>query len=128
MYRYVLRRLLLTIPVILGAIFLVFTIMSLTPGDPGTLILGMTADKEDIEALNRELGYDKPFLVRFFNYLADIIFRFDFGDSYRTRTPVFQEIFQRFPNTFYLAVGSMALSSILGISLGISQPCASIPS
>ena len=112
MYRYVLRRLLLTIPVILGAIFLVFTIMSLTPGDPGTLILGMTADKEDIEALNRELGYDKPFLVRFFNYLADIIFRFDFGDSYRTRTPVFQEIFQRFPNTFYLAVGSMALSSI----------------
>jgi len=93
--------------------------MSLTPGDPGTLILGMTADKEDIAALNRELGYDQPFLVRFANYLKDIVLHFDFGNSYRTRTPVFNEIFQRFPNTLYLAAGSMALSSILGISLGI---------
>ena len=105
MYRYVLRRLLVTVPVLLGAIFLVYSIMSLTPGDPGTLILGMTADKEDIAALNRELGYDQPFLVRFANYLKDIVLHFDFGNSYRTRTPVFNEIFQRFPNTLYLAAG-----------------------
>ncbi|MGI6642428.1 MAG: ABC transporter permease [Bacillota bacterium] len=119
MYRYVLRRLLLTIPVLLGAIFLVYAIMSLTPGDPGTLILGMTAPKEDIDALNRALGYDKPFPIRFLNYLGDIVLRFDFGNSYRTRTPVFQEIFQRFPTTFYLALSSIALSSIFGISQGI---------
>lgn len=119
MYRYVIKRLLLTIPVLIGAIFLVYAIMALTPGDPGTLILGITADKEDIAALNSELGFDKPFLVRFFNYLKDIVLHFDFGDSYRTRTPVFNEILQRFPYTFYLALGSIALSSIIGISLGI---------
>ncbi|MGI5970702.1 MAG: ABC transporter permease [Oscillospiraceae bacterium] len=119
MYRYVLKRLLLTIPVLLGAILLVYAIMALTPGDPGTLILGMTADKADIAALNHELGYDKPFIVQFFDYLKNIVLRFDFGDSYRTRTPVFNEILARFPTTFILALASMALSSIIGISLGI---------
>ena len=93
--------------------------MSLTPGDPGTLILGMTADKADIAKLNAEFGYDQPFFIRFVNYLKDIFLHFDFGDSYRTRTPVFDEILVRFPNTFYLAVTSMVLSSILGISMGI---------
>ena len=119
MHKYVINRLLLTIPVLIGAIFLVFAIMSLTPGDPGTLILGMTADKADIAKLNAEFGYDQPFLIRFVNYLKDIILHFDFGNSYRTRTPVFDEILVRFPNTFYLAVTSMVLSSILGISMGI---------
>jgi peptide/nickel transport system permease protein len=119
MYKYVLKRLLLTIPVILGAVFLVFTIMSLTPGDPGTLILGITADKTDIAKLNAEFGYDKPFLIRFFNYIKDIVFHFDFGISYRTRTPVFNEILIRFPHTLKLALFSISLSSLLGISLGI---------
>lgn len=119
MYKYVLKRLVLTIPVLIGAAFLVFAIMSLTPGDPGTLILGMTADKEDVAKLNAEFGYDQPFLIRFFNYLKDIVLHFDFGNSYRTRTPVFNEILARFPNTFYLALSSIILSSVLGISLGI---------
>jgi peptide/nickel transport system permease protein len=119
MFRYVVTRLLLTVPVLVGAAFLVFTIMSLTPGDPGTLILGMTAKQEDIAKLNTELGYDQPFFVRFFNYTKEIVLHFNFGDSYRTRKPVFAEILVRFPNTFYLAVASMILSSILGICLGI---------
>ncbi|MBI9048753.1 MAG: ABC transporter permease [Anaerolineaceae bacterium] len=119
MHKYIVKRLLLTIPVLIGAAFLVFTIMSLTPGDPGTLILGMTADKADIATLNAEFGYDQPFLIRFINYLKDIVFHFDFGVSYRTRTPVFTEIMSRFPNTFYLAVSSMILSALLGVSLGI---------
>jgi len=79
----------------------------------------MTAKPEDIAALNADFGYDQPFLIRFFNYIRDIVLRFDFGTSYRTRTPVFNEIFARFPNTFKLALGSMIISSILGISLGI---------
>jgi peptide/nickel transport system permease protein len=119
MYKYVFNRLLLTIPVLIGAAFLVFTIMSLTPGDPGTLILGITADKQDIAKLNHELGYDRPFMVRFFNYMKNIVVHFDFGISYRTHTPVYNEILSRFPNTFYLAVSSIIVSSILGISLGI---------
>ena len=56
------------IPVLLGVSFLVFTILSLTPGDPGSIILGITARPEDIAALNAEFGYDQPFFTRFFRY------------------------------------------------------------
>ena len=65
MTKYVAKRLLYMIPVLLGVAFLVFSILSLTPGDPGSIILGITASKEDIAALNAEFGYDKPFLIRF---------------------------------------------------------------
>ena len=58
MHKYVIKRLLYMIPVLLGVAFLVFTILSLTPGDPGSIILGITAKPEDIAALNAEFGYD----------------------------------------------------------------------
>ncbi len=119
MYKYVIKRLLFTIPVLFGAIFLVFTIMYLTPGDPGTLILGITAKQADIDALNHELGYDQPFFTQFFNYIKDMVTAFDFGESYRTGLPVFDEILARFPCTFWLALLSMIFSSIIGIILGI---------
>ncbi len=114
-----LKRLLYMIPVLLGVSLLVFTILSLTPGDPGSIILGITAKKEDIAALNAEFGYDKPFLVRYFNYIRDFILHFDLGTSYATRQPVLDSILARFPNTFMLALSSMIVSSILGISMGI---------
>ena len=117
--KFVIKRLLLTIPVLLGTIFLVFVIMSLTPGDPGTLILGITAMPEDIARLNHEFGYDRPFIIRYLNYVKDIVTRFDFGRSYLSRTPVFDEILMRFPNTLRLALISIAFSSTIGISLGI---------
>ena len=119
MYKYVIKRILLTIPVLLGAVFLVFTIMYLTPGDPGTLILGITAKPEDIAALNHKLGADLPFFEQFFNYLKGIVLHFDFGTSYRSGKPVFDSILSRFPTTFQLALWSMLLSSVLGIALGI---------
>lgn len=119
MYKYVIKRLLFTIPVLFGAIFLVFTIMHLTPGDPGRLILGITAKQADIDALNHQLGVDQPFFVQFFNYIKDMVTQFDFGTSYRTGLPVFDEILARFPNTFWLALWSMILSSVVGIALGI---------
>lgn len=119
MYKYVIKRILLTIPVLFGAIFLVFSIMQLTPGDPGTLILGMTADPEDIAALNHKLGVDRPFFEQFFSYIKGIVTEFDFGTSYRSGKPVFDSIMARFPATFNLALWSMVISSILGIALGI---------
>lgn len=119
MHKYVVKRILLTIPVLLGAVFLVFAIMQLTPGDPGTLILGITAKPEDIAALNHRLGADLPFFEQFFNYLKDILLHFDFGSSYRSGKPVFDSILSRFPTTFRLALFSMLLSSLIGISLGI---------
>lgn len=119
MSKYVVKRLLLTIPVLLGAIFLVFSIMSLTPGDPGSIILGVTAEPQAIADLNAEFGYDQPFMIRFIDYVKNIIFHFDFGESYRTRTPVFNEILARFPNTLIIAFGSILISSIIGIFSGI---------
>ncbi|MGN0658270.1 MAG: ABC transporter permease [Emergencia sp.] len=119
MHKYVIKRLLFTIPVLLGAIFLVFSIMYLTPGDPGSLILGMTAKQADIDALNHALGADQPFFVQFFNYLKGIFTEFSFGTSYRTGLPVFNEILARFPTTFWLALWSMVVSAVVGIVLGI---------
>ena len=119
MTRYVIKRIVYMIPVLFGVAFLVFAILSLTPGDPGTIVLGITAKPEDIAALNAEFGYDQPFFIRFFNYIGDIIFHFDLGTSYATRQPVIDSIMARFPNTFVLALLSMCVSSAIGISLGI---------
>ena len=77
MAKYIIKRILYMIPVLFGVAFLVFTILSLTPGDPGTIILGITAKPEDVAALNAQFGYDKPFLIRFFSYIGNIIFHFD---------------------------------------------------
>lgn len=118
MHKYVIKRLLYMIPVLLGVAFLVFTILSMTPGDPGSIILGITAKPEDIAALNAEFGYDQPFLSVFFTTSA-ISFHFSLGTSYQTRQPVIEDIMARFPNTLLLTVFSMSIASILGISLGI---------
>lgn len=119
MTKYIVKRLIYMIPVLLGVAFLVFAILSMTPGDPGTIILGITAKPEDIAALNAQFGYDKPFLVRFLDYIGNLVFHFDLGISYQTREPVISDIMARFPNTLLLTVLSMSLASIIGITLGI---------
>lgn len=119
MGKYALKRLLYMIPVLFGVAFLVFAILSMTPGDPGSIILGITADPKDIAALNTQFGYDKPFLIRFFNYIGDIVLHFDLGTSYQSRQPVVNDIVARFPNTFVLTVLSLSLSAVIGVSLGI---------
>lgn len=119
MKKYIFKRILYMIPVLLGVAFLVFSILALTPGDPGSIILGITAKQEDIAALNAQFGYDKPFLVRFFNYIFDLVFHFDLGTSYSRRQPVINDIMARFPNTLLLALMSMSLSALIGVTLGI---------
>ena len=118
MSRYILKRLLLLIPILLGVTFIVFTIMSLTPGDPGRLILGQKVPQAAVDQLNHELGFDKPFLIRYVNYIVDAV-QGDFGKSYRTSRPVFDEIFSRFPTTLKLALLGVITSVILGIPIGI---------
>jgi peptide/nickel transport system permease protein len=116
--KYVLKRLLLMIPTLLGVIFIVFTVMNLTPGNPGRTILGTGATQEQVDQLNHELGYDKPFLVRFADYCAGLL-KGDLGTSYRTRTSFVKELSGRLPTTLKLGGAAFVLSSILGISLGI---------
>lgn len=119
MGKFILKRLLYMIPVLLGVAFLVFAILSLTPGDPGTIILGITAKPEDIASLNEQFGYNKPFLIRFFSYIKDIVLHFNLGVSYQTREPVINDIMAKFPSTLKLTIFSMSLSAIIGISFGI---------
>ena len=118
MKRYVAKRLLVLIPVILGVMFIIFSIMALTPSSPGRLMLGLQASEEDVAALNHELGYDKPFLTRFVNYVKDAL-RGDFGKSYLTDRPVVEEISNRFPTTLRLAILAVITSVLIGVPLGI---------
>ena len=118
MGKYILKRLAMMIPIILGITFIIFSIMNMIPGDTATLILGDNAPQEAREQLEEELGLNQPFLLRYVNYVVDAV-QGDFGDSYRTRTPVFEEIFQRFPTTLKLAAGAMLLAVLIGIPLGI---------
>ncbi len=118
MHKYIFKRLLLLIPVLLGVTFIVFTIMSFTPGDPAQLILGENAPPEAIEELRAEMGLDDPFLVQYFRFVGNAL-RGDFGRSYRTKRPVFAEIFARFPNTLVLTVVAVAIAVAIGIPVGI---------
>jgi len=106
------------IPVILGVIFVIFTAMYITPGDPATLMLGERARQEDIQALRLQLGLDQPFLLQYVNYIGRVA-RLDFGTSYSTKRPVFNELADRFPTTALLAVLCVSLAICVGIPLGI---------
>lgn len=118
MLRYILKRLLMMIPVILGISFIIFAIMSLTPGDPARLILGEDAPAENVAKLRTELGLDDPFPVRFARYIVNAL-RGDFGTSYRTRQPVFKEIFSRLPTTFMIAFFGILIAVTIGLPIGI---------
>lgn len=118
MLRYIAKRLLMIIPVILGVSFLIFLIMNLTPGDPAIMILGEGAKPEQYAALREEMGLNDPFFLRYFRYVADAV-QGDFGRSYRTNIPVFQEIATRLPYTLNLAVMSTLIAIALGIPIGV---------
>lgn len=118
MHKYILKRILLLIPVLLGVSLLVFAIMSLTPGDPAQLILGENAPKEAVLKLREEMGLNDPFFMQYFRFVKNAIMG-DFGRSYTTGREVFGEIFARFPNTLILAVIGIIISVCIGIPIGI---------
>lgn len=119
MLRYILKRLLLLIPVLLGVMLIIFTIMAIQPGDPGRMILGENASQEAVDKLNDQLGVNQPFFVRFFNYLYNAAFRLDFGTSYRTSQPVFNDVFARAGTSFKIAFNGIFMATVVGIPLGI---------
>lgn len=118
MHKYIIKRLLMFIPVLLCVTFVVFAIMELTPGDPARIMLGQKATEEAVQQVNEELGFDKPFLVRYVNYVTNAL-KGDFGRSYRTKVPVFEEIFSRFPVTLKLAILCSCVAILTAIPMGI---------
>lgn len=119
MTRYILKRLLMMIFVILGVVILIFTLLYFTPGDPARQVLGPNADEEAVLALREKMGLDDPFFVRLGRYMYNLFFKFDLGSSYRTKLPVMDEILARFPVTIKLGLWGTLVSLIIGIVTGV---------
>lgn len=117
-HKYIIKRLLMLIPVLIGVVFIMFTLSFLTPGDPARIILGEIAPPEAVAELRLQMGLDEPFIIQFFSYLWNAV-QLDFGQSYQTDRDVFTELFARFPNTIQLAAMSALLALVVGIPLGI---------
>ena len=118
MFRYIVKRLLLVIPTLVGITLVVQLFIVITPGDPARLLAGNQVSEEVVEQLRQEMGLNDPFIVRYGNYIGALI-RGDFGTSYRTKSAVLGDMLQRFPYTLLLVFISMVLAIIIGIPLGI---------
>lgn len=118
MLKYISKRIIYLIPVLIGIAFLVFTIMYFSPGDPAKLILGDRAPEEQVAALRHELGLDLPYYQQLFNYIKNAIHG-DFGNSYQLRMPVWDIIKLRFPLTLQLTTFTMLIAVLIGVPVGI---------
>lgn len=118
MIGYILKRMISAIPVLFGVTIIVFVIMAMIPGDPATAILGSYATPENVEKLNRDLGLDKPMLVRYFTWLGNML-QGDFGRSFSLNREVLDEVLDRFGATLVLAGTAFVLCSVLGIAAGV---------
>ena len=119
MHKYILKRLLLMIPTMLFVIILVFSINYFSDGDPVSDILGPEASQAQIDAKREELGLNDSYFEQLFRYIKNIVTKFDFGTSYKTGKSVISEVLGRFPTTLLLTLCSMAIATVVGITLGI---------
>ncbi|MCF8039565.1 MAG: ABC transporter permease [Desulfohalobiaceae bacterium] len=118
MLQYIIKRLLYTIPVLLGISLLLFFMLRMLPGDPAQVLAGQMASSEEVEMIRHQLGLDRPVVVQYAHFLNRLA-HFDLGRSARTQNPVIQEIWARLPNTLILAVLAISLACLLGIPAGV---------
>jgi peptide/nickel transport system permease protein len=118
MTRYILRRLLLLIPTLLGVLTIVFFMVALSPGDPARVMLGERASAQQLATIRAEMGLDRPLGEQYVRYIYRAV-RFDFGRSIKTGRPVMQEIRELFPATVELALVAMIIATTLGILIGV---------
>lgn len=116
--KYILKRILLMIPVLFGVIVVIFTINYLSPSDPLISLLGADATEAQRIAKAAELGLDQPYIVQLLQYIKGVL-HLDLGTSYTTYTPVLESILERFPTTFKLSILAVGLASVVGIPLGV---------
>jgi len=112
------RRLLLTLPTLLGVLVVAFLLLNVAPGDPVTAMVGERADSATIARLRAELRLDDPLPAQFAHYVWGVV-RGDLGRSYITQRPIVQDLRERFPKTAELALAAMALAAVSGITLGM---------
>ena len=117
---YVLRRLLLAVPVLFGVSLLVFAVMHLAPGDPAAIMLGAQATREDVTRLHRELGLDRPLPVQYARWLGRVV-RGDLGRSIPLGREVLPEVLTRFRATLILTGGALLVAIVIGVPAGIAS-------
>jgi peptide/nickel transport system permease protein len=116
--RYLLRRLLLLVPVLLGVSVVVFLVLHLSPGDPAEIMLGSQASQADVARLRADLGLDEPLPLQYARWMAHVL-QGDLGRSIRLRQPVLGEVLIRFRATLLLTTTALFLSTVCGIALGV---------
>ena len=118
MLSYVARRILVSIPTLVGAATVVFLMVRLLPGDPARVIAGVTATDEDVTRVRHQLGLDQPVPIQYVDFMARLLHG-DLGNSARTGDPVTVEILSRLPYTSELVLASMAIAILLGVAAGV---------
>jgi len=118
MSMYIMRRLVMLVPVLLGVTLLTFAISRATPGDPVRAMLGVYGTPERIAEVRRQMGLDEPIVVQYVRYVWNAAHG-DLGKSIRGQTPVMQEILDRFPSTLQLTASAMVIAVSGGVTLGV---------
>jgi ABC-type dipeptide/oligopeptide/nickel transport system permease component len=118
LYQYVIRRLLLTIPVVIGVSIIVFGIIRLLPGDPAQALAGVQATPEYVEQVRERYGLDEPVHVQYWSFVTSLV-QGDLGQSTFSKRPVTTELSERFPRTFLLASVALFIATVVGVSAGI---------
>lgn len=119
MLAYIIRRLVLVIPIVLGVTLVVFIILHTMPGDPAQVMAGLDSSKEVLERIRNDLGLDQPLPIQYLTFLKNIFIHGDLGYSFRTRRPVSAEIKGRLENTLVLAGAAITLAILIGMICGI---------
>ena len=120
MAKYIVKRVLWLIPVILGVSILIFTIMYFVPGDPAQVILGQSATQQEIAQQHETMGLDDSYIVQLGRFLKETFLEFDLGNSYVNKVPVRDSLLQRFPQTAIIALVSCLLQVAIGVPLGVT--------
>lgn len=116
--QYIIRRLLIMVPVLFGISIIIFAMVRVIPGDPGYILAGPHATKEQVEQIREQLGLNKHPILQYLLFLKNIL-QGDLGTSTRTGLPVSKEIMARFPNTLLLAFSSILIATLFGVFIGV---------
>ena len=119
MKQYVLRRVALAIPTLFLVSVIVFALMRMMPGDVVTRMVEGHGYASTLDALRKDLGLDRPMYVQYFEWIGNIVLKGDFGNSYWTRQPIWDEFVRRFPVTLELALLTILVSVVIGVVIGI---------
>ena len=119
MIKYILKRILYLIPVMLLVTLIVFFLMSITKGDPARIVVGESASLEEVEAMRESMGLNDPFFIRYLRYVRDLFLHGNMGTSYKSGLPVMKEIMSALPSTIRLSLAAITIAILIGIPIGI---------